>query len=153
MTKAIYFDMDGTIADLYNVENWLSKLRNENNTPYIEAKPMYNMQALAIVLEALKESGYTIGVITWLSKESSKAYKKSVTQAKREWLTNNVPFVFDEVHFVQYNTPKHTVPKIRHGVLIDDNDKVCKNWERYGGMTINPKTKDIITELWEMVLR
>ena len=27
MTKAIYFDMDGTIADLYAVDGWLDKLK------------------------------------------------------------------------------------------------------------------------------
>ena len=26
MTKAIYFDMDGTIADLYGVDGWLDSL-------------------------------------------------------------------------------------------------------------------------------
>jgi len=38
--KAIYFDMDGTIADFYSVENWLEDLRMENVAPYILAKPM-----------------------------------------------------------------------------------------------------------------
>ena len=27
--KAIYFDMDGTIANLYAVENWLPMLRHQ----------------------------------------------------------------------------------------------------------------------------
>ena len=27
MEKAIYFDMDGTIADLYSVKDWLRQLR------------------------------------------------------------------------------------------------------------------------------
>ena len=34
----IYFDMDGTIANLYAVENWLPKLRNKDESPYAEAK-------------------------------------------------------------------------------------------------------------------
>ena len=29
MEKVIAFDMDGTIADLYNVNNWLEQLREE----------------------------------------------------------------------------------------------------------------------------
>ena len=33
MTKAIYFDMDGTIADLYAVENWLDDLINFRPRP------------------------------------------------------------------------------------------------------------------------
>ena len=36
----IYFDMDGTIADLYGVENWLNDLRTERTTPYEIATPL-----------------------------------------------------------------------------------------------------------------
>ena len=29
----IYFDMDGTLANFYGVENWLDYLENEDTTP------------------------------------------------------------------------------------------------------------------------
>ena len=32
--KTLVFDMDGTIANLYAVENWLEDLRSENPRPY-----------------------------------------------------------------------------------------------------------------------
>ena len=32
-TKMVVFDMDGTIADLYAVPNWLQMLRAEDPTP------------------------------------------------------------------------------------------------------------------------
>ena len=35
----INFDMDGTIADLYGVKNWLPYLEAEDTTPYAIAKP------------------------------------------------------------------------------------------------------------------
>lgn len=35
--KMICFDMDGTIADLYAVPNWLDKLRAEDASPYADA--------------------------------------------------------------------------------------------------------------------
>ena len=40
MNIAINFDMDGTIADLYGVENWLEHLINGNTFPYEMAKPL-----------------------------------------------------------------------------------------------------------------
>ena len=40
MNKAIYFDMDGTIADLYGVTDWLPMLMNSGSTPYRVAQPM-----------------------------------------------------------------------------------------------------------------
>ena len=41
--KSIYFDMDGTIANLFEVENWLPMLRAYNPAPYEQAKVMVNM--------------------------------------------------------------------------------------------------------------
>ena len=43
MKKAIFWDMDGTIADLYNVPNWLDKLRAEDTSPYREAEPLFSL--------------------------------------------------------------------------------------------------------------
>ena len=34
MKKAIYFDLDGTLANLYGVENWLEYLIKEDTYPY-----------------------------------------------------------------------------------------------------------------------
>ena len=83
MAKAkIFFDMDGTIADLYGVEGWLADLVNGNPRPYAEAKPLINMQRLARRLNLLQKAGYEIGVISWLSKNSDKAYEVKVTEAK-----------------------------------------------------------------------
>lgn len=152
MEKVIYFDMDGTIANLYGVENWLPMLRAEDESPYEVAAPMCNMQELADVINTLKLLGFKIGVISWLSKQSSKEYKKKVTKAKREWLSNMFPVELDEMHFVQYGTPKHRTAKIKYGVLVDDDDSVRERWEKYGGMTINPKEDDIIEELRQLIL-
>ena len=54
MEKAIYFDMDGTIADLYGVDGWLDDLMNESTRPYAAAAPLLNMQQLA---RSLLQSG------------------------------------------------------------------------------------------------
>ena len=55
--NAIYLDMDGTIADLYAVTNWLKMLRAENPTPYIQAEPLVRLSALARHLNRLKRNG------------------------------------------------------------------------------------------------
>ena len=43
MKKEIWFDMDGTIADLYGINGWLDMLLEENARPYEIAKPLLNM--------------------------------------------------------------------------------------------------------------
>ena len=40
----ICFDMDGTIADLYAVNNWQNMLRAYDPTPYATAEPMWDME-------------------------------------------------------------------------------------------------------------
>ena len=88
MNRTLVFDMDGTIANLYGVENWLEDLRNFNVRPYIIAEPMYDMNELRTVLELLKLQGWTVAITSWLSMDSTKEYDKLVRQAKREWLEN-----------------------------------------------------------------
>ena len=53
MNITINFDMDGTIADLYGVENWLEMLIAEDTTPYAVATPLLRLSALARRLNAL----------------------------------------------------------------------------------------------------
>lgn len=118
MDKVINFDLDGTIADLYGVEGWLDYLLAEDVYPYANAKPLVNMSALARVLNRLHKSGYTINVISWLSKTSTPAYDSAVTSAKIAWLKKHLPSVhFDNIFIVPYGTPKNTLAS---GILFDD---------------------------------
>jgi hypothetical protein len=142
--RMIYFDMDGTIADLYAVENWLSRLRDEDATPYLEARPMCDMTILSELLIEAKTQGYGIGIITWLSKGATKAYKKAVRQAKKQWLNNYLGIKLDEAHFIQYGTRKDYVAKDKKGILFDDDERVRMRWR---GEAYNPTEQNIIEVL------
>lgn len=129
MNKAIYFDMDGTIVNLYAVDGWLPMLRNSDSTPYKEAKPMVKMNVLARRLNKLQKDGYTIGIISWLAKDGNKEYNEKVTTAKREWLNKHLKSVnWNEVHIVEYGTPKHNIVRYPNGILFDDEDKNRNEW-------------------------
>lgn len=128
--QAIYFDMDGTIADLYNVPDWLPKLQNSDVSPYVDAAPMVDMPALNALLEKFAALGFIIGVISWTAKDGTKEYNKAVRAAKRAWLNTHFPCV-SELHIVKYGTPKHTTAKIKGSILVDDNADVRKAWENY----------------------
>ena len=141
--KKIYFDMDGTIANLYGVEGWLEHLRASSPMPYAIAKPMVNMQALARRLNNLQKRGYTIGVISWLSKTGTPEYNALVTETKRTWLRKHLASVrFDEIHIVAYGTPKSTLGK---GILFDDE---LRNREEWGEGAYLPE--EIFTILGEL---
>ena len=129
MAKAIYFDMDGTIANLYAVENWLPKLRSADASPYEEAVPMVRMNLLARLLNRLQKEGYIIGIVSWLSKNSDDEYDEKVTRAKMTWLNKHLASVnFDEIHIVKYGTPKQTIVDNPLGILFDDEEQNREKW-------------------------
>ena len=149
MNKTLVFDMDGTIANLYKVENWLEDLRSYNPRPYIVAEPMYDMIELAELLNELKEIGYRIAVTSWLSKESTKAYDELVRQAKKDWLAK-YNFPYDEIHLVAYGTTKANCTRKNGGfqILVDDNAKVRNGWTL--GNTIDAN-ENILEELKKLL--
>ena len=144
--KAIYLDMDGTIASLYDVENWLEKLQAHDASPYEVAAPCLKMQPLARLLNQLQKAGYIIGIISWLSKTSTPEYDEQVAQAKLKWLSVHLKSVqFDEIHIVEYGVPKSTLAKCPMGILFDDNEEIRKEWK---GKTYEPNVMlDILRAL------
>ena len=136
MKKMLVFDMDGTISNLYGVENWLNDLRNEKVDPYVNAEPLYNMEEMSKVLADCKANGWTIAVTTWLAKDASKEYDKEVAKAKKNWLMKH-SFPVDEIHCLKYGRTKAnaTRKKADFQILIDDNKKVRDGWTL--GTTVN----------------
>ena len=130
MTKAIYFDMDGTIVNFYGVDGWLNDLINENTRPYKEAKPLVNMNILARRLNTLQRNGYKIGIVSWLSKNGTENFNKAVTETKLHWLSKHLHSVtFDEIKIVPYGVPKSEVVENSNGILFDDEEPNRKNWK------------------------
>ena len=153
MMKMIVWDMDGTMADLYGVKDWLPMLRAEKASPYLLAEPMWDMVRLAEVLTQFQAKGVEIRVVTWLSKDSSEEYKDKVREAKRDWL-NHYNFPCDHFHGVAYGATK--ADSIRKylaegetAILIDDNAKVRQGWHM--GETIDPTACDLIEVLEKLL--
>ena len=128
--RTIWFDMDGTIADLYNVENWLPKLRAYDPSPYAEAEVMLNMSLLARYLNKLQKLGYWIGIISWASKDSTTEYDRAVADAKREWLKIHLSSVtFNEILITPYGVPKELWMNATDDILFDDNEEIRNEWD------------------------
>lgn len=141
MKRTIFFDMDNTIAALYDIPNWLPKLRANDPSPYAEAEVMINMSYLARLLHKVQTLGYEIGIISWLSKTSTPTYDEAVTAAKMAWLNQHLPSVtFNEIHIVAYGTPKSSFMKTPSDILFDDEEKNRQEWkgEAYSPSDIVP---------------
>ena len=126
----IYFDMDGTIANLYGVENWLPKLQNEDASPYTDAEPLVRLATLARLLNKLQRNGHKIGIVSWLAKNSTNEYDIKVTNAKIKWLNTHLKSVqFDEIKIGKYGTPKSTMVDDKNGILFDDEEPNRIEWK------------------------
>ena len=125
----INFDMDGTIADLYGVDNWLEMLIAEDAFPYETAKPLLRLSALARRLNNLQKNGYNLAVISWLSKGGTDEYNAEVEAVKRKWLAKHLPSVkWDAIHIVPYGTPKQDFCGNPLDILFDDEARNRDNW-------------------------
>ena len=122
-----YFDMDGTIADLYGVEGWLDDLRAENTRPYAEARPLVDCERLIAAIKRLRTLGAKFGIISWTSRNGSPEYNRAVRKVKIAWIEAYFPNCFTEIHIINHGTPKHRVAK-DFGFLFDDEKKNRDDW-------------------------
>ena len=98
--KTIYFDMDGTLADLYSVDNVFKKLDSYDVSPYIDAKPINKYINL---LKEYKNKGYTIIILSCLSKITNNKYDRELVNAKGKWLDKYVGKEYiDERIYIPY---------------------------------------------------
>ena len=125
----ICFDMDGTIANLYGIKNWLDYLLAKDSYPYKNAKVMLNMNTLAKYLNKLQKKGFEIGIISWLAKNSNNDYDNAVITAKEKWLAKHLKSVkFDFIKIVKYGYAKETFCLNKNDILFDDEENNRKNW-------------------------
>lgn len=127
--RTIWFDMDGTLDDLYAVEDWLPKLRAYDPTPYADAQVMWNMSQLARLMNRVQMMGYKLGIISWCAKNSTPEYDDAVAEAKLAWLNQHLASVhFDTIHIVSYGTPKSVIMQTEDDILFDDEERNRQAW-------------------------
>lgn len=150
--KKIYFDMDGTVADLYGEKNWLDNLRNEREGSFINLRPLVDMNELAMVCHQLMNLGYSFGVITWLPMSASYEFERVCEEEKRAWVEEFMPWV-SEFYAQSYGVPKQYAPSKRAAemILVDDNAEVRAMWDTEVQRSSIDATQDIIKELRKLL--
>ena len=127
--RTIWWDMDGPIANLYAVENWLPKLHAEDASPYAEAEVLVNMSQLARLMNRVQMMGYKLGIISWTAKNSTESYADAVAEAKLNWLKLHLASVkFDEICIVGYGIPKSLFMNTEDDILFDDEEQNRDEW-------------------------
>ena len=150
--KNVYFDMDGTVYDLYNLPDWLVKLRNEIS-PFLDTESLVDIKTMAHLINVLKIQGNTFGIITWLPRDASERFEETCADDKAAILERDFGTdTFDTFEAIKFGTPKHTTvgrPLTREDVLIDDNWEVLSEWTEAGGTGVH--ASKLITYLYSIL--
>ena len=127
MNKVVYFDMDGTIADLYGVSDCFKRLDNMDATVYSEAKPI---DKYINMLKEFHTMGYKVIILSALGMVSSKRFDKDTIRNKGIWLDTYVGKEYiDERIYIPNTKHKELYQLFGKGILVDDDDRVLMNWD------------------------
>ena len=131
----IYFDMDGTIANLYEYKDWLKHLRLESIAPYEFCQPMVDMKQLKELLQ--NPIINSVNIISWTSKHGTTEYNRKTRYAKIRWLAKNGLdyHLIDKYIIIPYGTDKaDAIGKLtENDILFDDEKQNRSNWIIKGG--------------------
>lgn len=143
--KWLWFDLDGTIVNLYSVEGWLDYLVHGSTVPYEIARPLVSMSLFARRINALQRRGYKLGVISWASKNATLDYVQAIEEAKRKWLKKHLPSVkWNEIIVTEYGQNKRAAVPYG-GILFDDE---ARNREEWQGASVDAVVMmDVLKEL------
>lgn len=126
----VYVDLDGTVANLYDVPGWLGRILAGDDLPYRVARPCGDMGGLR---ELARRVDMTF--LSWGPRGADGAFLGRVRAAKRAWLDaqglESVPLVC-----IPYGTPKSQAARAAGAYLLDDEERNVKEWERAGGFGI-----------------
>ena len=136
MTKGYYFDMDGVLANFHKTKfeyknainrNWIANLE-----PFME-----NIK----VMKKLIACGEQVYIV-------SKAASENAKLGKFDWVEKYIPEMTKENIFVIVGSGKKTdYIKTDIAILIDDDIKNCKQWEKAGFDTIHLEIKGELIRL------
>jgi len=130
MKKRVYLDMDGTIANLYESENWLQRLRNEDKTIFLECAPMTTEKNL---FKIFPQEQFEIIILTMTPMNCTKEYHEQVIEQKNQWLTKYFPNIEKKI-FKKYGHNKN-LKNSANAILVDDNETIRNNFK---GLALNP---------------
>lgn len=154
MKKVLYFDMDGTIADLYGSDNWLEKIQNKQPVFETLAEMPWFETAKKLIRILKFQYGYEVGVITWTPMDTTAEYEAIARVEKNMWLGEHANGLFDFAVFQRYGTSKAISIRDEYQrglhILFDDNHEVRADWEQ----TFQPAydAKDMVTVLRTLII-
>lgn len=139
---SIWFDLDGTLYELYKIPNWLERLERKDWNVFVDGKPRKHHERTREAIKALQAKGWTVGCITWGSRGLTKEKElQGIAEKKKEFLAKYFPELLENFYCLPYGASKalpimHNYccirPSKQINYLVDDNKIVRENWRTYG---------------------
>jgi hypothetical protein len=130
MKTAYYFDMDGVLCNFHKEP---FKYANAINRSWIANLDPF-MANVALVSELIAR-GESVYILTKAASESAKL-------GKLDWVRKHIPeFNLDRVIVIVGNGKKTDYMATADGILIDDDIKNTRQWEKAGHMAITLEFK------------
>lgn len=157
---SIWFDLDGTLYELYKMPNWLERLEKRDWNVFIDGEPRKHHERIREAIKALQAKGWIVGCITWGSRGISKEEElQEIAEKKKKFLAKYFPELLENFYCLPYGASKalpimrnpcYIRPSKQVNYLVDDNKIVRKNWrtsgQEFGFKTINA-SRSFIREL------
>lgn len=131
-TPRVFIDMDGTIVDIYSIENYLTKMYQED---FFYSLPTYKNTLEAVILFMRKHPDIECATLS-----SAMSENPGTIPGKNHWLDQKIPadIRFGRI-FTEYGRPKSDF--IKGGIsssdyLLDDHSPNLIQWEEAGGTGI-----------------
>lgn len=126
----VYLDMDGTIFDLYGQNNWLERLRTEDDTVFTGDRRMVTEEVLRTHFPA---DTYDVRVLSMTPKDATDEYCERVIARKNEWLDRYFPSITKRI-YRKYGHNKN-LKNSKYAILIDDSEPIRNSWN---GLAFDP---------------
>lgn len=142
--NTIWFDMDGTIYNFYDIPNWLEMLEKGRYGVYnVLGYRRRHLTRIMEVVAALVKQGWRVGVLTWASKNlaADDVRIDEISDVKYAWLSENAQALKDNGYFFCFEYGKNKAEYLAEqglasedgfNFLVDDNALVRADWEAFG---------------------
>ena len=128
--QIVYLDMDGTIANLYGIKNWLEQLENEVEGLFLNCEPFLTENELK---NYFPTEEFELRICSMTPLNATKEYCQVVIKEKNEWLDKYFPSITHRV-YMAYGHNKNLKNSVNH-ILIDDNETIRNS---YKGLALFP---------------
>lgn len=139
MKLNINFDLDGTVYDLYGMENWLAGCRTGIRGTFTDGNDLVDMKEVAKLCKKLQKKGNLVNIITWTPNTNDKRAIAVAELDKIKWIVKKMDYV-NQTRLMNFGVTKTMYMKKDYvNILFDDNADNRAEWIEKGGIAYDEK--------------